>query len=223
MLKHNDKGNALFLVLIAVALFAALSYAVTQSGRGGGNTDRENASLIASQILQYASLVESTITRMRLVNGCRDIEISFDTPSLSANYTNPSAPADLSCHVFEENGGALQFIDEPDGNDEWLFSGSVIIQANLGPPPFPEADLTIMLPRISAAVCQSINRSAGINHAIDNVPLGINSLAEVPFVGDYTTMDGVTDPVLTAPPAICFREGDSDNLFFISTLIVRSN
>ena len=55
-----EGGNALFLILIAVVLFAALSFAVTQSNRGMSNTGQENAALAASSIMQaVASLTEA--------------------------------------------------------------------------------------------------------------------------------------------------------------------
>ena len=66
---NNSNGNALFLILIAVALFAALSYAVTQSGRGGGSIDRETAELNAAQIVQYMGAMQSAVQKLQLY-GC---------------------------------------------------------------------------------------------------------------------------------------------------------
>lgn len=111
-----QSGNALFLILIAVALFAALSYAITSSGRGGGGIDREKKAINASQVLQYAASVQQAIQRMQMVNGCSDTQISFAYDSnsdgsvdASDDYWNASAPSE--CYVFGSDGGGLVFND----------------------------------------------------------------------------------------------------------------
>lgn len=63
---RRENGNALFLILIAVALFAALSYAITNSRRGGGNIDRETATLNAASLVQMTTLLRSAADRMVL-------------------------------------------------------------------------------------------------------------------------------------------------------------
>ena len=112
----NTKGNALFLILIAVALFAALSYAVTQSGRGGGGIDKETELLEATKVIQIIGDVRSAITRLTLT-GCNINEISFysdiyATPSNYDNANSPIAGGDFSCHLFHPDGGGLYILEK---------------------------------------------------------------------------------------------------------------
>ena len=103
----SQRGNALFLILIAVALFAALSYAVTNSGRGGSGIDKEQAEIAAAQILQYISSIDTAIQRMRVINGCGESEFNFETTlyetnsGTQMNSANSNAPADGSCDIFD--------------------------------------------------------------------------------------------------------------------------
>lgn len=109
----RQSGNVLFLILIAVILFAALSYAVTFSTRSGtGNAASEKSKLLASQIVQYLSEVETAIMRLRLANGCTENEISFENPIVSG-YANSSAPVDKRCNVFDPAGGGVSWQDPP--------------------------------------------------------------------------------------------------------------
>ena len=104
-----------------MALFAALSYAVTQSGRGGGSVDREQSLLRASEILQYTSQIKAATDRLRLVNGCDLTELSFqadwnedglDQP-IAADQVNSNTPADGSCRYFHTNGAGLSLVRRP--------------------------------------------------------------------------------------------------------------
>ena len=115
-IKNNQRGNALFLILIAVALFAALSYAITQSGRGGSGIDREENQILAAQLADYAADIRSFIMRAQLTRGCDKNQINFENdfqvhPDFWAGSTNEIAPSDGSCDVFGAEG--TQFFTHP--------------------------------------------------------------------------------------------------------------
>ncbi len=102
----SARGNALFLILIAVALFAALSYAVTQLGRGGsGGVEKEKANLAAALAEQCAGYVERGVNVLQLVNKCSADQISYELPDgMNENSLNPS---NTDCFVFNGNGAGL--------------------------------------------------------------------------------------------------------------------
>lgn len=113
----DQNGNILFLILLAVVLFAALAYAVTSSMRGGGkNASSETVQANAAAIMQYASLMNNTITRLRLSNDCKDEQISFYNP-IASGYAEAHSPASKKCHVFDPSGGGLTWMAP---NPKWL-------------------------------------------------------------------------------------------------------
>ncbi|GEM_PF-369238 len=177
-------GNVLFLILIAVALFAALSYAVTQSSRSGGDgVSKDKAKLAASQIIQYATSVEQTISRLKVINRCTDTQINFDN-NIIADYDNTLAPSDGRCDVFGGNGGALPFITPEDNwfkgqtlprwNKQFIYTGRDCY-SNVGSGgdtstcfnngTNEDTELAVLLIDISDEICDEINKKFGLRKA----------------------------------------------------------
>lgn len=170
---NNDSGNALFLILIAVALFAALSYAITQSGRGGGSIDKEQAEIIAAQITQYGSTIEQAINRLSVINGCARTEYNFEN-DFDANYVNTLAPMDGSCDVFSADGANATFQKMPAGTgDENGYPLFIAVRINsIGSSAGSASrDISFFAPIKSEAVCSAINRNLGLpsDFAIDGI------------------------------------------------------
>lgn len=115
--RQSEKGNAIIWILIAVGLFAALNYAFTSSSRTSTSLLNDSeAKAYASQIIAYGNEVKSAVKRLQL-RGCDDTEISFEN-NVVAGYTNPNAPANKSCHVFDLAGGGLTWQNTPESIQE---------------------------------------------------------------------------------------------------------
>lgn len=225
MLKEN-KGNVLFLILIAVALFAALSYAVTQSSKTGGDSiGKDKAKLIAAQIMQYASSIEQAIVRIMLINGCSDTTISFDNPFVG--YNNASSPADKRCHVFDANGGGVSYQKiEPVWYKsttpvawtmrEYMPANDSFVNVGVDCPNNTCTELSFQLWGLTDELCDALNKNLKIPTKYTETISG-----NTQFVGTYTynatNVIGATEPNLAGVRAACITTG-THNVFYHVTL-----
>ncbi|MGM0423208.1 MAG: hypothetical protein ACQEQL_08960 [Pseudomonadota bacterium] len=224
----GKSGNALFLILIAVALFAALSYAVTQSGRGGGDISREQEEIAVAQVAQYIGQIEQALLRLQVINGCSDTDISFDHASWGhGNYTHTS-PAAEECQIFHANGGgaSYQTISENilnttqsgnTGYGQYAFSGGLWIfqSGDAG------VDLTMIAGNLTESACLKIQRSlnqSGSFQTNGSSFLGSLQATNMAFDGDYANQYSFS----SSRQYSCLQLGGStDAYLFYYTLIDR--
>ena len=204
---RRESGNVLFLILIAVALFAGLSYAVTQSTRSGSNDSDGEKSLIGSaQITQYPASVRTSIVRMT-IGGVDESDLyfnppsSFDSTSTGANTTAAIEDAnndttDETRAVFHPKGGGAPYqLAQPDvtataAQAQWVFSdlwevlqiGTSVAGSGQG------NDLIAFLPNLNAGLCRRINEEFGISVGAndadgDDVPAGPGTVPDVNLHG----------------------------------------
>ncbi len=208
MFFQKENGSALFLVLIAVALFAALSYAVSVSGRGGGTISSETALLAASGIVQRSALIKQNVLRMTLT-GIPLSQMSFENSAVSG-YINAGCSTN-DCKVFSSDNVGNYF--PPSG--DWLDS-SLSGQANYGeyvfsartciinyPNPDPAncwtsdamSDLVMIIPYVKKEICIEINKNLGVSNPGGNPPIdsGCSWSGSGKYTGSFTATYGIGD------------------------------
>ena len=96
--RNDERGNAIFFLFLAVALFGLISYAFLQGTRGNlGMIMSEAKEAKDTKIQDYNNSIKGTVTRLH-ARGCTDAMISYETPT--GGNPNPDAPTDGSCHIF---------------------------------------------------------------------------------------------------------------------------
>lgn len=239
--RNSESGNVLFLILIAVALFAALSYAVTQSTRsGGGSAEREQAILSGASLTQGPAALRTSLIRM-ILGGADATAITFDSP---ANF---GAISDLTLLVFHPTGGGGVFQRAPADVMAGGNQGTWFYNANFNIPQIgvdtagTGNDIIAFLPDISQNICTQINNEFSINATADGCTAPLNGVIPQLDTGSNDVLigdnyeDGDTFPVasetldgegctsLTGQPSGCFYylDGPDPVYVFYSTLLER--
>jgi type II secretory pathway pseudopilin PulG len=191
---NNQDGIALGPILFIIAILAILAAAIAAgSGSFTANTNNESAKTLAGAIIQQMDSVQNGIDYV-LSNGCDPTQISFAS-GLGSGYTNPNAPSDGSCNVFDPRGGGIVYTPPPAaaldttqsaqvGYGQYLFTGMLSV-ANLGNW-MTNSDLIMSAPYLRSDVANQINALSGISGSIaDNQVCNWAYTAPGLFTGSY--------------------------------------
>lgn len=192
---HNPRhraqaGSALFIILIAVTLFAALSYVVAQMMRGGSAEaiTEEKANLMADEILNYARAQRQNAQNLKISNGCADLDVSLENAAL-AGYGHTPAASD-SCKLFHSAGGGMAYLKPqeewldmiyapaPALRGQWFFPGKTCVPGTGSAPAgngcngdgLDNEAIIAVLPYVRKQVCVSINVKLGMADPEDDPP-----------------------------------------------------
>lgn len=214
--RKSERGNALVYVLIAIALFAALSFTLgrqTDTNEAGALSS-EKAELLAAQLISYAAQAKSVYDQMEF-SGARIGNIDFVRPTDPGDFNDNSVANNIN-KIYHPEGGGLNYGVLPD---------AVIDSGNIGAG-FPDAgwymnrfndvdwstpdpDIILVAYGISQPVCAAINDK--INGST-TIPTITEDLHEV-FVSENYSWNGGTatnwttgtqiDPFTTGTGNIC--------------------
>jgi hypothetical protein len=189
-MKATSSGNVLFLILIAVALFAALSYAVTGMSRTGDNSlSKDKAKIAASQIIQYATEIENGINRMLVINGAKNY--ALDLKHSSTVYQGTTSCTKTSCQLFQPEGGGVsgrllptEFFDSQFSlythrGKPWMRITRVIDVGSDKP------DLVFAYFALKKEICDEVNKRFGLPEP-DSIPVDKDFSANVAYSSAFS-------------------------------------
>ena len=232
----SEQGNVLVYILIAVALFAALGFAVSNMMRSsGGSIAGEKAIISVSEVFDYAKSMRESVQFLRISKGCDETQISFERQPFDGtdtDYVNTNAPGDFSCHIFHPNGAGMAYYAGPEDASaaDWIFTGTNDGE-NIGNECSNDrcVDLMAILPGFSQSMCKAVNKKLGIAKESDYLTQEDNFFEVDPFQGSYSyearLSDSATNNALEGKSQGCVRGNaspqDPDTYYFYQVLLAR--
>ena len=218
---QEQRGNVIFMILLAVVMIGYLTVAVMNSGTSDSvQVDDEIFAVKASQIRGYFGTLERGVNYM-LQNGASPSQIRFAHPRADNDYGDLSSAPDVTVQMFAPEGGGAPYRRAPSDITEgeaWEFYGTSAAPA-VGS---GEADLMVVLPNVRADFCAYFNQINGQPDVLNDTGACVDAGAAGRF-SDSTqfssspntfeeagfTQDSVRSIVAPAPQACVYCGSDA--------------
>lgn len=234
---NKESGSAIFIILIAVALFAALGFAFMQGNRSSTSvmTD-EAAKTYATNIISYGNDIRNAITRMKL-SGIQPSQFDFgNTILLRNNGTvitaighNPNCTT-AKCQVFSAQGGGLvpkktingsALNTESPGTPTAIQDGAwQAYEGKVDGVGTTENDIIYIAGYIKKDVCMMINQLLNVSKPGENPPKITTTLTT--YNGSFTAGGSVSGGVVTGISSYCYEINSRPGVYnYLTTVLVR--
>lgn len=178
--RNSERGNVIFYVFLAVALFGALSFAVSQSGRDSGDSAvLQQNRLRATDIIDYGDTVAKGVGMLRL-RGTTLSTIKFSSTGTTEN------------DVFSVDGGGINYRNPSSdvtttGTESYqILTGNAVLGVGTTCTTGSCVELLLVLGKVKLPVCTAINQLGGINPPDYTPPVDSSIDLSHPFTGTMT-------------------------------------
>ncbi len=188
--KSSQEGNALWFILIVVALFGALTAALSRNtGTVNQAGNIEQSRVVASSILRYTTSIETAIQRM-MMEGLSESDLDFS--AIDSDYENANCTDD-HCKVFKTRGGGIPYRSLPsviseNTEQDWVVSAqNRVYLAGCDDAHNGCTELLLIAPDVPQTLCLQINAMQGITNPNGAPPQMGSFLINEKYNGTYTS------------------------------------
>ena len=231
-----ENGSAIFYIFIAVAMLAALSFAVAQSSRSTGKgLTEDRAKLAAAEVMAYGDTIAKSVGQLRL-RGIQDYAISF--AHINANATYGTYDTEPRAEIFNPQGGGVIYRRAPDlagigAPLVYNFIGAYAVDDIGSTCATPDcSELLMTVQGLRKEVCQMMNSLLDMGEVTDDPPAddalpvtpyfaGNAGGAPVPYSFVDTIGEDVASSALLQASAGCYFHAGSSSYIYFQVLLSR--
>lgn len=190
----SQSGNALWFILLAVALLGFLTAIVSRTSSSVEQSGSvEQARIKAAALIRYTTSIQAAVQQMTINGGVSENDLDFK--ALGGPYDNPACTEDR-CDVFSMEGGGISYrpaaevLVAPGFTGAWVVSGS----NRIGEQGCDTADvrcneLLLLLPGVPEQTCLQVNALQDVDNPSEAPPRQNGVLLTPAFSGTFSAVN----------------------------------